>query len=78
MDKQETILKLMDTARQLERGHLHPEGAEADFSAILDEYSQPATAGIEREALNTDFVKVIDGIEEDECTECGNIKCICW
>lgn len=40
MKKTTAIVKLMATARALEKGDLYPEGAEADFSHILDEYAQ--------------------------------------
>ena len=39
--------------------------------------SQSSTGGIEREALNPDFVKVIDGIEENLNSENKRLKSLC-
>lgn len=43
----------MATARSLEKGDLYPEGAEADFSHILDEYAQTLVKESELSARNS-------------------------
>ena len=62
MNKATAIVKLMATARALEKGDLYPEGAEADFSHILSEYhkaeSQKSAIPIVSESFLTNVIAV--------------------
>lgn len=61
--KQTAIIKLMCVARSLEKGRLYPEGAEADFGHILEEYASIREAqAVEeyKEKLKEGIGKAID------------------